>query len=82
MDEPSVEVVMKVFDGIIKEDRLGLDIIYIQAKRWENIVTRPEIQKFAGALQVNVLAGFYHHLGFLSKFPRVRICHRKQDYSD
>ncbi|MDJ0532805.1 MAG: restriction endonuclease [Xenococcaceae cyanobacterium MO_207.B15] len=38
-------------DGIIKEDRLGLDIIYIQAKRWENIVGRPEIQKFAGALQ-------------------------------
>lgn len=38
-------------DGIIKEDRLGLDIIYIQAKRWENTVPRPEIQKFAGALQ-------------------------------
>lgn len=38
-------------DGIIKEDRLGLDIIYIQAKRWENTVTRPEIQKFVGALQ-------------------------------
>lgn len=38
-------------DGIIKEDRLGLDIIYIQAKRWEATVGRPEIQKFAGALQ-------------------------------
>ncbi len=38
-------------DGIIKEDRLGLDVIYIQAKRWENTVGRPEIQKFAGALQ-------------------------------
>lgn len=38
-------------DGIIKEDRLGLDIIYLQAKRWENTVGRPEIQKFAGALQ-------------------------------
>lgn len=38
-------------DGIIKEDRLGLDLIYIQAKRWEAIVGRPEIQKFAGALQ-------------------------------
>jgi len=38
-------------DGIIKEDRLGLDTIYIQAKRWENTVHRPEIQKFAGALQ-------------------------------
>ncbi len=38
-------------DGIIKEDRLGLDIIYIQAKRWEAGVGRPEVQKFAGALQ-------------------------------
>ena len=38
-------------DGIIKEDRLGLDTIYIQAKRWEGVVGRPEIQKFAGALQ-------------------------------
>ena len=38
-------------DGIIKEDKLGLDIIYMQAKRWENTVGRPEIQKFAGALQ-------------------------------
>jgi len=38
-------------DGIIKEDPLGLDIIYIQAKRWEGTVGRPEIQKFAGALQ-------------------------------
>ncbi|OTE97897.1 restriction endonuclease [Crenothrix sp. D3] len=38
-------------DGVIKEDRLGLDVIYIQAKRWEGVVGRPEIQKFAGALQ-------------------------------
>jgi restriction system protein len=38
-------------DGIINEDRLGLDVIYIQAKRWESSVGRPEIQKFAGALQ-------------------------------
>ena len=38
-------------DGIIKEDRLGLDIVYVQAKKWENTVSRPEIQKFAGALQ-------------------------------
>lgn len=40
-------------DGIIKEDRLGLDVIYIQAKRWENTVGRPEVQKFVGALQGN-----------------------------
>lgn len=39
-------------DGIIKEDRLGLDVIYIQAKRWdENVVGRPDVQQFAGALQ-------------------------------
>lgn len=38
-------------DGIIKEDKLGLDVIYVQAKRWEGTVGRPEIQKFAGALQ-------------------------------
>lgn len=38
-------------DGVIREDRLGLDAIYIQAKRWEGVVGRPEIQKFAGALQ-------------------------------
>ncbi len=37
-------------DGIIKEDRLGLDAIYLQAKRWEGTVGRPEIQKFVGAL--------------------------------
>ena len=39
-------------DGTIKEDKLGLDIIYIQAKRWKsgNVVGRPEIQKFVGAL--------------------------------
>ncbi len=39
-------------DGIIKEDKLGFDKIYIQAKRWDksNVVGRPEIQKFVGAL--------------------------------
>jgi restriction system protein len=38
-------------DGVIKEDKLGLDLIYLQAKRWDNAsVGRPEIQKFVGAL--------------------------------
>lgn len=37
-------------DGIIKEDKLGLDAIYVQAKRWDGVVGRPEVQKFAGAL--------------------------------
>jgi restriction system protein len=38
-------------DGIIKEDRLGLDAIYLQAKKWEGTVGRPEIHKFVGALK-------------------------------
>jgi restriction system protein len=37
-------------DGIIKEDRLGLDVIYVQAKKWDGNVGRPAIQQFAGAL--------------------------------
>jgi restriction system protein len=38
-------------DGVIKQDRLGLENIYVQAKRWEATVGRPTIQQFAGALQ-------------------------------
>lgn len=39
-------------DGIIKEDKLGLDVVYIQAKRWDNnAVGRPDVMQFAGALQ-------------------------------
>ena len=38
-------------DGIIKEDRLGLDSIYIQAKKWENTVGRPIVQAFVGSLE-------------------------------
>ena len=38
-------------DGIIKEDRLGFDSIYVQAKRWDAVVGRPIVQQFAGALQ-------------------------------
>lgn len=37
-------------DGIIKQDVLGLDKIYIQAKRWSGNVSRPEVQKFVGAV--------------------------------
>lgn len=37
-------------DGIIAEDRLGLEMVYLQAKRWEGTVGRPEIQRFVGAL--------------------------------
>jgi len=40
-------------DGIIKEDKLGLDVVYIQAKRWENnAVGRPDVMQCAGALQL------------------------------
>lgn len=38
-------------DGMIKEDHLGLDAIYVQAKRWKNTVGRPEIQAFAGSIE-------------------------------
>src|SRR5947209_7927025 len=38
-------------DGIIKEDRLGLDVVHIQAKRWRETVGRPTIQAFAGSLE-------------------------------
>ncbi len=38
-------------DGIIKEDKLGLDVLYIQAKRWEGSVGRPIVQTFAGSLE-------------------------------
>jgi restriction system protein len=37
-------------DGIIKEDKLGLDVVYVQAKRWSTVVGRPDVQTFAGAL--------------------------------
>jgi len=37
-------------DGIIKEDKLGLDVIYIQAKRWDNVVGSKEIRNFVGSL--------------------------------
>lgn len=38
-------------DGFIKEDKLGLDILYIQAKKWDkNVIGRPDIQRFVGAL--------------------------------
>jgi restriction system protein len=38
-------------DGVIREDRLGLDVVYVQAKRWEATVGRPVVQAFVGALQ-------------------------------
>lgn len=37
-------------DGLISEDRLGLEVVYLQAKKWDGTVGRPEIQRFVGAL--------------------------------
>lgn len=55
-------------DGIINEDKLGLDVIYVQAKRWEGSVSRPEIQKFAGALQgKRANKGIYITTSFFTK---------------
>ena len=39
-------------DGIIKEDRLGLDVVCIQAKRWESTVGRPVVQAFVGSMEM------------------------------
>ena len=38
-------------DGIIKEDKLGLESIYVQAKRWTNSIGRPQVQAFVGSLE-------------------------------
>lgn len=38
-------------DGIINEDKLGLDVVYVQAKRWQGTVGRPAVQAFAGSLE-------------------------------
>lgn len=40
-------------DGVINEDRLGLDVVYIQAKRWQHSVGAPIVQQFAGSLQMH-----------------------------
>ncbi len=58
-------------DGVINEDRLGLDVIYIQAKRWKCTVGRVEIQNFVGAL-----AGQQSHKGIFittSDFARTAV---------
>ena len=53
--EESVTVTQKSadggIDGFINQDRLGLDSVYVQAKRWQASVGRVEIQKFVGALE-------------------------------
>jgi restriction system protein len=39
-------------DGIIREDKLGLDVVCVQAKRWENSVGRPKVQEFVGSMDM------------------------------
>jgi restriction system protein len=63
-------------DGIINEDRLGLDVIYLQAKRWQQTVGRKEIQSFVGAL-----AGQQAHKGVFittSDFADTAIAYAKK----
>lgn len=71
-------------DGIINEDRLGLDVIYIQAKRWEGTVGRPEIQKFAGALQgQRARKGVFITTSIFTKEAReYATTHRVENYLD
>ncbi len=59
-------------DGVIKEDKLGLDMIYLQAKRWkDSSVGRPEIQKFVGALAgQKAQKGVFITTSFFSKEAR------------
>lgn len=58
-------------DGVINEDKLGLDVVYIQAKRWQGTVGRPEVQKFAGSLiGVNASKGVFLTTGTFSQDAR------------
>jgi restriction system protein len=58
-------------DGVIKEDQLGLDSIYIQAKRWKSGVGRPDVQQFYGALAgQNVTKGIFITTSFFTKEAR------------
>lgn len=54
-------------DGVINEDRLGLGQIYLQAKRWENTVGRPELQKFVGAMHGRAQKGVFITSGEFSR---------------
>lgn len=63
-------------DGTISEDRLGLDMIYLQAKRWEATVGRPELQKFVGALHgKRARKGVFLTTGLFSSEAREYVAH-------
>ena len=63
-------------DGIISEDRLGLDVVYLQAKKWDGCVGRPEIQKFVGALHgKRAKKGVFITTGTFSQDARAYVDH-------
>ncbi len=62
-------------DGLINEDKLGLDAIYIQAKRWEGTLGRPEIQKFVGAMHGKARKGIFITTGRFSNEAREYVVH-------
>jgi restriction system protein len=63
-------------DGTISEDRLGLDMIYLQAKKWEGTVGRPELQKFVGALHgKRARKGVFLTTGTFSSEARQYVAH-------
>jgi restriction system protein len=72
-------------DGVIKEDKLGLDVIYLQAKRWEGTVGRPVVQAFTGSLEgqrANKGVLITTSQFILSRRRRLRDSNRKEGRSD
>jgi len=71
-------------DGIIKEDRLGLDVIHVQAKRWDGrTVGRPHVPAFAGSLDgVRAKGDIHHDVQFLRRRPRLRRPDRQAHHPD
>lgn len=67
-------------DGIIKEDMLGLDVLCVQAKRWENPVGRPAVQAFAGSMEGFRAQGRSdHHIDLLQRCAGVYRSHRTEN---
>ena len=61
-------------DGIINEDKLGLDVIYLQAKRWDNAVPVKEIRDFTGALASKKAKKGNIHYNFEFSKKCLRVC--------
>ncbi len=66
-------------DGIIMQDKLGFDLIYVQAKRWDekNPISRPDIQKFVGAIAGRGGKGLFVTI---SKFSKEAIAYAKHQH--